>query len=151
MGDREKNINDAIDLLSQIDNLCLKALSRIYETEPVGYKEQGRFLNMVVKLETEIEPFKLLEQIHKIEASLKRIREIRWGPRTIDIDILLYGGLQINTPELTIPHARMYERAFVLIPLKEILGVEEISECNIDSLINLCSDKDDVLLWNNTK
>src|SRR5699024_4353246 len=110
-------------------NNCIQVedISSIYETEPVGYVDQANFLNIVIKISTLYTPYKLLGIAQEIELKLGRTRDIRWGPRTIDIDILLYNNDRIDTETLTIPHQRMYERAFVLIPLQE-LGVDVPSE-----------------------
>ena len=94
--------------------------SSYYETEPVGYEDQDWFLNGVIQIETTLEPKKLLEFCQSIEKQLKRKRIIRWGPRTIDVDILLYEHYNSDEEILTLPHPRMKERAFVMIPLFEI-------------------------------
>ena len=120
LGDREKNIRDALELLGR-DGIGLLQLSSIIETDPVGGPPQGLFLNAVVKVETDLAPRLLLERIQTIEAVLGRVRSVRNAPRTIDIDILLYDNLQWNDPDLVIPHPRMNERDFVLRPLKELI------------------------------
>ena len=94
--------------------------SSIFETEPVDLPDQPLFLNCVLEIETTLQPLELLRRIHEIEAACGRTREIPKGPRTLDIDILLYGDLVIGTPELTIPHPAMLERRFVLEPLAEL-------------------------------
>lgn len=94
--------------------------SSFYETEPVGFRDQGWFVNQVAGIETTLSPFDLLLVTQHIESALGRTRAIRWGPRSIDIDILLYGDLVIDHADLTIPHPRMTERRFVLVPLAEI-------------------------------
>ncbi|NLD47395.1 MAG: 2-amino-4-hydroxy-6-hydroxymethyldihydropteridine diphosphokinase [Clostridiaceae bacterium] len=147
MGDREKNLRIAVKLISRIDRTYLCYVSGIYETEPVGYREQGYFLNMAVSLDTDLSPQTFLKELQHIESILKRERKIHWGPRTIDIDILLYGGLEINSPELVIPHPRMFERAFVLVPLKEVLKGEPVCDRDIDELIRVCSDREGVRLY----
>ena len=119
LGDREKNISLAMDSLKQRDILILKQ-STIIETEPVGGPPQDKFLNAVIMAETSLTPFELLKTIKDIEKDLGRTQTIRNGPRTIDIDILLYQNVMINTSELAIPHPRMSQREFVMIPLKEI-------------------------------
>jgi 2-amino-4-hydroxy-6-hydroxymethyldihydropteridine diphosphokinase len=96
------------------------AVSSVYETAPVGYTDQADFLNLVVKIEMDISAHELLEVCQKIEQGLGRERTIRWGPRTADLDILLYNNDNIAVEKLTVPHPRMQERAFVLIPLLEI-------------------------------
>jgi 2-amino-4-hydroxy-6-hydroxymethyldihydropteridine diphosphokinase len=119
IGNREANIQQALDQL-QTANLRMLRLSSLYETEPMGFHDQAWFLNQVAEFATELPPLELLQRIHEIETGLGRKREVRNGPRTIDIDILLYGNASIKTPELTIPHPRYRERRFVLEPLLEI-------------------------------
>jgi len=120
MGDREQYIRQAVDLISRQDGIRIKDISALYETEPVGYDDQDYFLNGCLKIETYLEPYELLHILQRIELDLGRERTIKNGPRTVDLDILLMSGVRIDTPELTIPHPRMYERAFVLIPLKDL-------------------------------
>lgn len=119
VGDREGYLKSALNELTK-NLVIIEKVSPIYETEPVGYKEQGRFLNAVVQAKTELKPRELLKIINTVEKKLGRERLIRWGPRTIDIDILLYGDVTINDDDLKIPHERMWERAFVLVPLNDI-------------------------------
>ncbi|HHV99717.1 MAG TPA: 2-amino-4-hydroxy-6-hydroxymethyldihydropteridine diphosphokinase [Clostridiaceae bacterium] len=144
IGNREKYIHDAIKHISQIPDTKIIKMSDIYETEPVGNTEQDRFLNMAVCIATRLEPLELLGRLQYIENLLGRKRTIRWGPRTIDLDILLFDDLHLELPQLVIPHPRMFERAFVLIPLSEILDGKDIMGMNVDELINRCSDKDGV-------
>ncbi|NLB80737.1 MAG: 2-amino-4-hydroxy-6-hydroxymethyldihydropteridine diphosphokinase, partial [Clostridiaceae bacterium] len=98
----------------------LQAVSSIYRTEAVGYTEQPDFLNMVVQGETKLSPLALLEVCLDIEKELGRVRTIRWGPRAIDLDLLFFGGQKMAAKKLHLPHPRLHERAFVLIPLREI-------------------------------
>ena len=119
LGDREKNIKTAIRLL-QSQHFVVDKISTLIETEPVGFLDQEKFLNAVLKGTTPLSPVDLLWHTQSIEKKLGRMRTIPNGPRTIDIDILLYDHEQISTPQLTIPHPRMWERDFVLGPLKEI-------------------------------
>ena len=120
MGDREENLRSAIDLLNADEAIEVTKCANIYETEPVGYDDQPYFLNTCLELKTSLDPYSLLKVCQKIENDLHRVRIIRNGPRTIDLDILLYDDLISYDPILTIPHPRMYERAFVLYPLKDI-------------------------------
>jgi 2-amino-4-hydroxy-6-hydroxymethyldihydropteridine diphosphokinase len=120
IGNREEYLQNAITALNSNPDITVLKKSSIYETEPYGNEEQEKFLNMVVQVETSLIPEKLLETTMKIENELGRVRTIRWGPRTIDIDILLYGNRVINTENLTVPHLELTKRAFVLIPLLEI-------------------------------
>lgn len=99
-------------------------VSSLYETDPVGYTDQPSFLNAVFCGETKLSPHELLDVCRAVESHLDRVRLVRWGPRTIDADILLVGTLQVNEPELVIPHPRMFERSFVLIPLMEVCSPE---------------------------
>jgi 2-amino-4-hydroxy-6-hydroxymethyldihydropteridine diphosphokinase len=147
MGNREENLLDAVAELSNLPQTRVAKLSDIYETEPVGYVQQDRFLNMAVALETRLEPFTLLKDLQGIEKALKRERKIHWGPRTIDIDILLYDSVSINCESLEIPHPRMFERAFVLIPLRDIYPYKDIKGNNIDNLIEQCGDKNGIRLY----
>jgi len=118
LGDRKANLEKALHLLGQ--RLQIEQISSIYETEPVGYVEQPRFLNVVCRAQIDIGPLQLLSLIKGIEASLGRVPSFPNAPRPIDVDILFYGDLIMQTPELTIPHPRLEERAFVLIPLVEL-------------------------------
>jgi 2-amino-4-hydroxy-6-hydroxymethyldihydropteridine diphosphokinase len=119
LGNREQYCTSAIKLLIE-SGLKVTKMSRKFETEPWGVENQPRFINMVVKAETVLEPLKLLAILKDIEFRLGRKPDIRWGPRTIDLDILLYDDLVLNTPELNIPHTGMEKRSFVLLPLAEI-------------------------------
>lgn len=120
---RENFLKKAISEIKKIAKITKK--SKIYETSPVGYKNQGDFLNMVIQIETSLNPRKLLEEIQKIEKELGRERKIKNGPRTIDIDILTFEDTIVDEPNLKIPHPRMHERKFVLVPLLELLDKKE--------------------------
>lgn len=120
IGDPKKNILDALALLQTGEKLIVSKISSFYETAPVGYEEQDWFANIVAEVETILSPDDLLTLCNEVEQALKRERLIRWGPRTIDIDILLYEGFESHTQRLTVPHPRMTERAFVIMPLLEI-------------------------------
>jgi 2-amino-4-hydroxy-6-hydroxymethyldihydropteridine diphosphokinase len=126
LGDREKNIKSAVGLLKKTKEIKVNKVSSLYETEPRGYKEQGKFLNGALELETSLSPSELLRVLQGIEGKLGRRRVIKWGPRTIDLDILLYDDLEINEKNLKIPHPQMLRRDFVLIPLKEIASQKQI-------------------------
>jgi 2-amino-4-hydroxy-6-hydroxymethyldihydropteridine diphosphokinase len=119
MGDREASLRMALERLDTQD-LKLRRVSSLYETEPIGLREQGWFLNLVAEFETGLFPKQLLRRANRIENELGRRRTVRNGPRTIDIDILLYGNSVVKTEELEIPHARFRERRFVLAPLAEL-------------------------------
>lgn len=120
LGDKRNNIISAISMLKEHSLIKVLKISSFYETEPVGYKEQDWFLNIVVKIDTFLTPYELLEYCQIIEETLHRKRLIRWGPRTIDVDILLYENFTSQDEQLTIPHPGIRERAFVLEPLLEI-------------------------------
>jgi len=119
LGDRVSYIMSAVASLQEKGASVLKQ-STIIETDPVGGPPQPKFLNAVVKIETRLSPVELLNQCQGIEKELGRVRDVPSGSRTIDLDILLYDRLVLDTPRLTIPHPRMFERAFVLEPLKEM-------------------------------
>jgi 2-amino-4-hydroxy-6-hydroxymethyldihydropteridine diphosphokinase len=118
VGDRKANCRKAFELLADIGRVI--SVSSLYCTEPVGYKEQEDFINAVVSIETDQSVRELLDACHAIEDRLGRKRTLRWGPRTIDLDILLYGDQLMNQPHLVIPHPLMATRKFVLVPLAEI-------------------------------
>ena len=120
LGDRLDSLQRAVDMLGDDPSIRIVACSRVWETDPVGRVEQPDFLNVVVRAEVRLDPRELLAACHRVETALGRVRETRWGPRTIDIDILLYGGRTIDEPDLSVPHPRMLERAFVLLPLLEL-------------------------------
>ena len=119
-GERLNNLRLALDALSLLPSTSVTDISPVYETEPVGYADQPDFLNAVCCVETELSPRALLGACLGIEAALGRIRTFRNGPRVIDLDLLLYEGVTMQTDELTLPHPRMGERAFVLCPLADI-------------------------------
>jgi 2-amino-4-hydroxy-6-hydroxymethyldihydropteridine diphosphokinase len=114
LGDRESAIRGAANAIEA------RRLSLIRETEPWGVAEQPRFLNAVAELETDVGPRALLERLLAVEAGLGRVRAERWGPRTIDLDLLLYGAETVDEPGLTVPHPHLHERLFVLEPLAEL-------------------------------
>ena len=118
LGNRESNIEEAV---SELENIIeITHLSTLHETAPVGGPKQGDYLNAVLIGESELTPHELLALTSKIESKLGRVREVRNGPRTIDIDIIVFGEIQINTPDLQIPHPRAHQREFVLAPWLEI-------------------------------
>lgn len=121
LGDRLRNCLSALELLRQ-NGLSVTKQSSMCETKPWGVTEQPEFVNMTVEAETDLAPMKLLEMIKKIEKEMGRQDTIRWGPRIIDLDILLYDDIVLKTDSLTIPHPLMHEREFVLGPLSEIAG-----------------------------
>ena len=120
-GDRAVNLQAAVDALSLLPGTRVTVISPVYETEPVGYADQPDFLNAVACVETELSPRALLGACLGIEAALGRVRLFKNGPRIIDLDLLLYEGVTLQTDELTLPHPRMHLRRFVLEPLAEII------------------------------
>ncbi|HED24329.1 MAG TPA: 2-amino-4-hydroxy-6-hydroxymethyldihydropteridine diphosphokinase [Firmicutes bacterium] len=120
LGSRLKNLRQSLTLLSKMKKIEIKAVSPIYETEPVGGPAQGYYLNACAFLLTDLPPGTLLQAMLEIEDRIGRLRTERWGPRTIDLDLLVYEGLITNTPLLTLPHPRLAGRCFVLIPLADI-------------------------------
>ena len=120
IGDRLDHLKGAIRALHSHEGISVLSVSSIYETAPVGYTEQADFLNLAIGLETELGAHELLAVCQEIEQELGRVRDIRWGPRTVDLDILLYNNEVIEAEGLEVPHPRMHERAFVLVPLLEI-------------------------------
>jgi 2-amino-4-hydroxy-6-hydroxymethyldihydropteridine diphosphokinase len=119
IGDREGHLRKAVERLASQDVRVLHT-SRIYETEPVDYKDQAWFLNQVVEAETALFPLQLLTRTARVEREMGRVRRVRKGPRTIDIDILFYAAAVVETARLEIPHPRIAERRFVLAPLAEL-------------------------------
>ena len=121
MGDRLQNCRKGVEALTEADNSRILAQSRIYKTEPVDYEDQNWFVNMVVKLETALDPFQLLDHIKHIQRAAGRIKDsIRFGPRILDLDIILYDNRIIESDCLVVPHPRMHKRRFVLKPICDI-------------------------------
>ncbi len=121
LGDRCSFINQALRKLTKLPTTSLEKLSSLYETAPVGYLEQGAFLNGVALIKSSLGAFDLLERLLEIESLLGRVRKQRWGPRTVDLDIILYGNHVIDAPNLLVPHPELTNRIFVLEPLSEIV------------------------------
>lgn len=118
LGDKKNNLEQAITLMKQKCKILKQ--SKLYETEPVGYKDQDWFLNCVVEIETELDPLELFDFLQSIEKEMKRIKTVKDSPRVIDLDILFYEDQVINHENLIIPHPRLHERLFVLIPMSDI-------------------------------
>lgn len=115
LGDRAANLRAAVEAMPDV-----VGVSATYETDPVGGPEQGPYLNAVVELDTECTPRQLLELCRRLETAAGRLRGERWGPRTLDVDVLLVGDQVVDEPDLQVPHPRLWERAFVLIPLADL-------------------------------
>jgi 2-amino-4-hydroxy-6-hydroxymethyldihydropteridine diphosphokinase len=141
VGDRLEHLRAALAALAGRDRTHVGAFSRAYETEPVGEVQQSRFLNMAVEIETVLEPLELLDCIKGIETGLGRQPGVRWGPRTIDIDIVLWGAERIDTDRLTVPHKEFRKRAFVLEPLAEI-APEAVDPCTGKTIAELAAQED---------
>ena len=121
LGDHEATIRRALELLAEQDGIEVLAVSRLRETDPVGVEDQPRFLNGAAALETTLGPRALLDTLLRVERELGRVREgVRFGPRTIDLDLLLYDAEIVEEPGLTVPHPRLHERRFALEPLAEL-------------------------------
>lgn len=135
IGDKKKYLYDAIKLLDGYKGIRIVKLSSLYETSPWGYTEQDLFMNLVVLIETSLSPVELLDCCQFIEQELGRVRLIKWGPRVIDVDILLFEDQTINTERLTIPHPFMTERDFVMIPLCEIAKDLKIDGITVETII----------------
>ncbi len=120
LGERESMIRMALDDLARLPDTTLLRASSLYDTEPVGETEQPNFLNAVAEIETELSPRQLLWNLLLIERRLGRVRTRRWAPRTIDLDLLLYGAEVLDEPGLRVPHPEMVQRSFVLVPLVEL-------------------------------
>ena len=120
LGNKRENILSAIDRIDAYEKICIKEKSGFYDTAPVGGPPQSDYVNCVIGLETEVEPQTLLKEFKKIEIELGRKSGVRWGPRVVDLDIILFGDRIVNDHNLKIPHERMHERVFVLEPLCEI-------------------------------
>ena len=126
LGMREETLRRAVELLGAADGVDVLAVSQLRETEPVGVVDQPPFLNGAVAIETALAPRDLLDVLLEIERSLGRVREERWGPRTIDLDLLVYGNVVVDEPGLRVPHPHLHERRFALEPLAELAPELEV-------------------------
>lgn len=138
LGDRLENITKAIKAISTHSRNVLLKVSNVYETDPVGFIDQSRFLNAVIQMNTAFTPLALLDFLQDLELQFGRKRESRWGPRTLDLDILAIKNLYYNSPRLKIPHPQMFIRLFVLKPLADIAPFYEIfgANGNVEANIN---------------
>ncbi|WP_042353234.1 2-amino-4-hydroxy-6-hydroxymethyldihydropteridine diphosphokinase [Bacillus massiliigorillae] len=149
LDDRLLYLREAVQLLHGDQHIEVSDISSLYETDPVGYTNQGNFLNIVVELKTTYTAEQLLSVCQSIENTLGRKRVIRWGPRTVDLDILLFNHENIETDDLSVPHPRMHERAFVIIPLVEIEPNIQLptSGQSFNEILERIPDKEGVRLW----
>jgi 2-amino-4-hydroxy-6-hydroxymethyldihydropteridine diphosphokinase len=121
LGDREQTLRRAVELLGEVPGVEVVTVSELRETDPVGVVDQPRFLNGVAETETDLTPRELLETLLRVERDLGRLRGgVRWGPRTVDLDLLVFGDEEVDEPGLHVPHPRLHERRFVLEPLAEL-------------------------------
>ncbi|MFC0190402.1 2-amino-4-hydroxy-6-hydroxymethyldihydropteridine diphosphokinase [Fictibacillus aquaticus] len=153
LGDREAYLIKAIELLDADPDISVQRVSPIYETDPVGYTDQPAFLNLTLLLKTNCDPHQILAKAQEIELKLERKRKEKWGPRTLDLDILLYNSESIQTGQLNVPHPRMHERSFVLIPLSDIASDLQIPGVDMSISEALCElkDKEGVRIWKKIK
>jgi 2-amino-4-hydroxy-6-hydroxymethyldihydropteridine diphosphokinase len=142
LGDRADYLHRAITELANLPQTKIKKCSSIYETEPVGIKEQPQFLNMVVEVDSVLLPQEFLRELKKIERTIGRTQNQRLGPREIDLDLLYYGNEIHNYNELIVPHPEIVNRRFVLVPMKEIAAefYDPLRHLSIDELLRCCSD-----------
>jgi 2-amino-4-hydroxy-6-hydroxymethyldihydropteridine diphosphokinase len=120
LGHRLAHLQLAVDAVAAAEGIDLVAVSRVYETAPVGGPPQDAYLNAVIAIDTELDPHALLGLAQRIELDAQRVRAERWGPRTLDVDVLLYDDVHLADPDLILPHPRMWERGFVLAPLRDV-------------------------------
>jgi 2-amino-4-hydroxy-6-hydroxymethyldihydropteridine diphosphokinase len=120
LGDRRSHLQFAVDALHVAESVRVVGVSRVYETSPVGGPPQDAYLNAVVAVDTVLDPHALLALAQRIERDAHRVRVERWGPRTLDVDVLLYDDVRLDDPDLTLPHPRLWERGFVLAPLRDV-------------------------------
>jgi 2-amino-4-hydroxy-6-hydroxymethyldihydropteridine diphosphokinase len=136
LGESRDRVRSAFAALEELPRTKLVARSRLYRTRPFGPVKQGDFINAVAEVATQLSALQLLDGIRGIEAAAGRVRAERWGPRTLDLDLLLYGDERINTPALTVPHPGIAERGFVLAPLAEIAPALEVPGAGrVDALL----------------
>lgn len=120
MGDKQAYLKEACKIISDNTNINIVKISKVYKTKAWGYTNQDDFLNICIEVDTNLSPEELLEVCHEVENKLNRVRVIRWGPRTIDVDILFFNNIISTDENLILPHPRIKERAFVLIPLMDL-------------------------------
>ena len=136
VGDRVANLQGAVDSLADTPELKVLAVSPVYETDPVGGPDQDDYLNVVLLATTPLEPRALLERVQAVEKVFGRVRQVRWGPRTLDVDIVAVGDVVIDEPDLQVPHSRAAQRAFVLVPWLDVDADAELpGEGKVASLV----------------
>ena len=139
MGDRLTALQGAVAALAAADGVVVLAVSHVYSTEPVGGPEQDDFLNAAVLVDTDLNPHELLALAHRIEAEHHRTREVRWGPRTLDVDLIVMRGAEgeivLDTDDLTLPHPRAYERAFVCVPWADVEPDAQLPELDASGVL----------------
>jgi len=152
VGDREANLFRAVEELARRGARIIRR-SSFYETEPLEIRDQAWFLNCAVEAETALTPHQLITVLLEIEIEMGRRRSIKYGPRNIDIDILVFGASVVNTPDLVVPHPRMAERRFVLVPMNEIApdSRHPVLDKTIGELLNSTTDKSVVRLWSSQR
>jgi 2-amino-4-hydroxy-6-hydroxymethyldihydropteridine diphosphokinase len=146
LGDRATFLHRALSELENLPQTTIKQFSSVYETEPVGIKDQPKFLNMVVELDSPLRPDDLLVELREIEQRVGRTFREHWGPREIDLDLLYYGGEMVNETALHVPHPEISNRRFVLVPLKEIAAEfqDPLRHLSVGELLQRCSDTSSV-------
>ncbi len=149
LGDRLQNLKMAIKKIEESDFISIQKISPVYETDPVGYEDQPRFLNLVVLAETALKPLLLLDCLLDIEKKMGRKKEKKWRPRNIDMDILLYDDLIVNSDRLILPHPQMHQRRFVLVPLTQVNPnlLHPLLKKNVEELLQVCADHSEVKLF----
>ena len=148
VGDHQAHLQECMERLIHIPGLNVNTISSIYETEPVGMRNQENFLNVAIEIEYKYNPYQLLTEVKTLERSMGRREVARWGPRIIDIDILYFGSVIINSPVLTIPHMEIGNRQFVLTPLAEIASdfCCPVTKLSISELHSSCNDVSRVII-----
>lgn len=148
LGDRAAALESAVEALSATPGVRVEAVSPVYETEPVGGPEQGAYLNAVALLTTRLDARAFLGRLQEVEASHGRTREVRWGPRTLDLDVIRFGDLVSDDPGLTLPHPRVHERAFVLVPWSRVDPDADLpGHGRVADLAVQVADRDGVRVW----